>query len=88
MCYDWVMVQVGLRELRQDASALVRKVEAGEVVEITVAGRLAARMVPAEPGRWRRWEEVADLFSDVTDPDWATDRDRIDQLAVNPWHRT
>ncbi|MGD9703554.1 MAG: type II toxin-antitoxin system Phd/YefM family antitoxin, partial [Acidimicrobiia bacterium] len=33
------MTSVGLRELRQDASELVRRVENGEEIEITVAGR-------------------------------------------------
>ncbi|MCP2255258.1 prevent-host-death family protein [Prauserella aidingensis] len=37
---------VGLRELRQDASELVRRVEAGAEVTITVAGRPSARLVP------------------------------------------
>jgi prevent-host-death family protein len=40
------MGTVGLRELRQDASDLVRRVEAGEVIEVTVSGRLAARLIP------------------------------------------
>ncbi|WP_375424006.1 type II toxin-antitoxin system Phd/YefM family antitoxin [uncultured Friedmanniella sp.] len=35
--------------MRQNASDLVRRVEAGEVVEITVAGRPAARLVPVAP---------------------------------------
>ena len=52
------MTTVGLRELRQDASDLVRRVESGEEFEITVAGRLAARLVPAQPRRWRRWREI------------------------------
>jgi hypothetical protein len=29
------MVRVGIRELRQNASALLRRVEAGETIEIT-----------------------------------------------------
>jgi prevent-host-death family protein len=43
------MATVGLRELRQAASELVRRVENGEEIDITVAGRLAARIVPAAP---------------------------------------
>jgi prevent-host-death family protein len=79
------MTTVGLRELRQDASELVRRVEGGEEIEITVAGRLAARMVPAEPRRWQRWVDVADLFAGRPDPDWERDRDLIDQSVVSPW---
>jgi prevent-host-death family protein len=79
------MTSVGLRELRQDASDLVRRVEAGEEIEITVAGRLAARLVSASPRRWQRWADVADLFNGRGDLDWETDRDLIDQSFVNPW---
>jgi prevent-host-death family protein len=79
---------VGLRELRQDASELVRRVERGEEIEITVAGRLAARMVPAAPRRWQRWDDIADLFADRPDPDWVRDRDLVDQSVANPWARS
>ncbi len=79
------MITVGLRELRQDASELVRRVESGEEIEITVAGRLAARMVPATPRRWQRWDDIADLFAGRPDPHWELDRDLIDQSVSNPW---
>lgn len=81
------MATVGLRELRQDASDLVRRVERGEEIEITVAGRLAARMVPAAPRRWQRWDEIAELFAGRPDPDWERDRELIDQSVGNPWER-
>lgn len=57
------METVGLRELSQDASELVRRVEGGEEIDITVSGRLAARLVPAPRKRWLRWEDIADAFS-------------------------
>ena len=81
------MITVGLRELRQDASDLVRRVEDGEEIEITVAGRLAARLVPAAPRRWQRWVDIAGLFAGQPDPDWDRDRDLIDQSVANPWER-
>lgn len=37
---------VGVRELQQHASAVVRRAEAGESVGITDRGRLVARLVP------------------------------------------
>jgi prevent-host-death family protein len=79
------MDTVGLRELRQDASELVRRVENGEQIDITVSGRLAARLVPATPKTWRRWEEVADAFAGPTDAAWEHDRDLVDQTTANPW---
>jgi prevent-host-death family protein len=79
------MTTVGLRELRQDASELVRRVESGEEIQITVAGRLAARLVPVAPRRWQRWDDIADMFAGRPDPDWERDRDLIDQCVANPW---
>ncbi|WP_308467569.1 type II toxin-antitoxin system Phd/YefM family antitoxin [Rathayibacter soli] len=79
------MGSVGLRALRQDASELVRRVERGEEIEITVSGRVAARMVPAGPKRWQRWDDIADIFTGPSDPDWERDRDVIDQSIDNPW---
>ena len=43
MCY---MQRVGIRDLRQNASAVLRRVAAGEVVEVTDQGRAVARIVP------------------------------------------
>jgi prevent-host-death family protein len=40
------MTTVGIRELRQNASAVLRKVAAGETVEVTDRGRPVARIVP------------------------------------------
>jgi len=76
---------VGLRELRQHASELVRRVEAGEEITITVSGRPAARLVPADSRRWRRFEEIRDPFSGPPDPDWPRDRDLPDASLRNPW---
>jgi prevent-host-death family protein len=79
------MAVVGLRELRQQASELVRRVEAGEEVTITVAGRPSARLVPVVPRSWRTYTEVADLFDGPADPEWSADRDRVDDVLRDPW---
>ncbi|MCU1492369.1 MAG: prevent-host-death protein [Acidimicrobiaceae bacterium] len=81
------MGTVGLRELRQDASELVRRVEGGEEIEITVSGRPAARLVPAAPTRWRHWDDIAGVFGGPADPDWERDRDIVDQTVSNAWER-
>jgi prevent-host-death family protein len=41
--------RVGIRELRQQASAVLRRVVAGEVVEVTDHGHPIARIVPLRP---------------------------------------
>jgi prevent-host-death family protein len=48
MCY---MTTVGIRELRQNASAVLRKVVAGETVEVTDHGHPIARIVPLHAER-------------------------------------
>ena len=40
------MVSVGVRELRQRASELLRRVEAGETIEVTDRGRPVALLTP------------------------------------------
>lgn len=81
------MAEVGLRELRQHASELVRRVEDGERITITVSGRPAAVLVPAAPRRWRRRADLADLFAGPADPAWATDRELVDGRVGDPWSR-
>lgn len=49
MCY---MERIGLRELRQNASAYIARVARGESVEVTLRGRLVARIVPASADSW------------------------------------
>ncbi|MGH9305043.1 MAG: type II toxin-antitoxin system Phd/YefM family antitoxin [Acidimicrobiales bacterium] len=41
---------VGIRELRQQASAILKRVVAGEVVEVTEHGHPIARIVPLRGG--------------------------------------
>ncbi len=42
------MTRAGIRELRQNASALIRRVIAGETIEVTERGRPVARIVPLQ----------------------------------------
>lgn len=41
--------RIGIRELREDLSKVVRRVARGEVVEVTDRGRPVARLVPTGP---------------------------------------
>ncbi len=51
------MARIGLRELRQNASAYIARVQAGEVIEVTVRGELVGRIVPASESSWDRLVE-------------------------------
>ncbi|WP_164703056.1 type II toxin-antitoxin system Phd/YefM family antitoxin [Modestobacter sp. KNN46-3] len=79
------MTIVGLRELRQQASDLIRRVEAGEEVTVTVAGRPSVRLVPAHARAWRSWADVEELFAGPADPTWEQDRELIDSELADPW---
>ena len=74
-----------LNELRQNTAELVRRAQAGEEFTITVSGRQSARLVPLGPTRWRRWDEIADLFSGPTDADWQRDRELTVDGMRDPW---
>lgn len=80
-----VMTTVGLKQSHQDASELVWRVEAGEQIEITVAGRPAARLVPTSPRQWLSWDEIDTVFAGPGDDHWETDRDLVDGSVCDPW---
>ncbi len=79
-----VMIEVGLRELRQDAGELVRRAQAGERVIITVAGRPATVLGPVSPRAWQRWEDLAVIVAGPADPDREHDRDLLDESVIDP----
>lgn len=56
------MSEIGSRDLRNDTAGVLRRVQAGEDVTITVRGRPVAVLSAAQPQR-RRWLPKADLLS-------------------------
>lgn len=52
LCYSVASMvnSVGIRELRQQASSVLKRVAAGEVIEVTVHGHPIARIVPLREG--------------------------------------
>ena len=81
------MGTVGLRELRQNASDLLRRVEGGETITITVSGRPSAQLTPVHPNQWCTWDEIDELFRGPADPDWSAQRDLLDNAFTDPWTR-
>ncbi|HSM33686.1 MAG TPA: type II toxin-antitoxin system prevent-host-death family antitoxin [Anaerolineae bacterium] len=51
------MERVGIRQLRQQASSILRRVSAGETIEVTDRGRPVALMVRAMPSGLARLEQ-------------------------------
>ena len=77
----------GLRELRQQASELVRQAEAGETITVTVSGREVAELGPVRRNRWRRGTEIAEVFQGAADPDWTRDRASVEDSVADPFSR-
>lgn len=59
MCYSRVVAEVASRQLRNDTRGLLRRVEAGEDVVITVDGRPVAVLRPVS--RRSRWMPRSEL---------------------------
>lgn len=57
------MATTGLRELRQQASDLVRQAEAGDTITVTVSGREVALLGPVRRNTWRRTVDLAEIFA-------------------------
>ena len=82
------MATVGIRELRQNASEILRDVEAGEIATVTVAGRPVAQIVPLSANRWTTWERVCAVFDGPTDPGWDAERRDLERPGLDdPWER-
>lgn len=58
------MPTVGVRELKIHASQILRRVRAGEVVDVNYRGRVVARLVPVGPAGPAD-EQVAAVWADL-----------------------
>lgn len=74
------MGEVASRELRNDTAGVLRRVQAGERVTVTVNGRAVAELVPVQRSR-RAWvgrdDLVARLRRAQADPGLRTDLARL-----------
>ncbi|MCL4868351.1 MAG: type II toxin-antitoxin system prevent-host-death family antitoxin [Anaerolineae bacterium] len=70
------MSLVGIRELKTNASELVRRVrEQGEIIDITYYGEVVARLVPVKEIKTRD-EELSELWAEM---------DRLAQEVSMQW---
>ena len=83
------MTSIAARDLRNDVSAVLRRVEAGERLRITVSGREVAELVPLDPRpRFVTWEEF--MSWPKADPGLADElraefRDTTDDIRPLEW---
>ncbi len=82
------MTTVGVRELRQNASEILRGVEAGEPATVTVAGRPVAQIIPIAAGHWTSWDRIRSVFDSPTDSTWDAERRGFGAAGLDdPWAR-
>lgn len=81
LCYARsIIVEVATRELRNETAGILRRVQEGESVVITVRGKPVADLVPHRPDapRWIGPEEVvAIVSSSAADPALRADLERL-----------
>lgn len=61
MCYSPAMERIGIRELRNDTSRVVRRAKAGERILVTIDGVPAAQLVPLDDAR--RVQSIGELIA-------------------------
>jgi prevent-host-death family protein len=87
MLYAEVVEKVGMRELRQNPAPVLRAVEAGNEVTISVNGRPVARIVPLETPAWVDGERAARIYAAGVDEQWEPDlrSAREEDTVDDPW---
>lgn len=73
------------KELRNHIGEVLRRVEAGESLTVTVAGRPVAELRPAERRRWVHGPALAQVWKGPAPRDLEDDLTRLDADVVNPF---
>jgi len=81
------MDTVGVRELRQNPAPVLRAVQDGAEVTVSVNGRPVARIVPIETPAWVDGARAAHVYRAEVDAQWQADltNAREDEGVVDPW---
>jgi prevent-host-death family protein len=85
--YAGAVDTVGMRELRQNPAPVLRAVEAGNEVTVSVNGRPVARIVPVEAPAWVDGERAARIYAAGVDTQWESDlrSGREEDTVDDPW---
>ncbi len=81
------MDTVGMRELRQNPAPVLRAVEAGAEVTVSVNGRAVARIVPLETPAWVASEHAERIYNTPVDGEWEAElrSARAEDRVGDPW---
>ena len=78
---------ISIAHLRQNPTAMLRRVQAGETYVVTNHGVPVAKVSPVDQPRWVPIGAVAGLLSEPEPTDWAADlhRARATSEPRDPW---
>ena len=81
------MATIPQKELRNQVGEVLRRVEAGETLTITVAGRAVAELGPAHRRRWVSGPSLARLWQGPSPRGLEDDLHRLPAELVDPYAR-
>lgn len=79
------MTTIPQKELRNNVGEVLRRAEAGEEFEITVAGRPVARLGPGAKRRWVSGPELRGVFETPAPETLAEDIERLPASLADPF---
>lgn len=79
------METVPQKELRNNVAEVLRRVEAGETLTVTVAGRPAARLSPMRPRQWVSGDALRAIWASPAPDDMLEDLDRFPADLEDPF---
>lgn len=79
------MDRISHKELRNNFGGVLRRVESGAAVEITVSGRPVAQLLPIEKPVFVSAERFREVFRSSTDPAWMDDVRGFEAGVTDPF---
>lgn len=79
------MTTIPQKELRNQVSEVLRRVEAGETLTVTVAGRPVAELSPVRRHRWVSGPALRRVWLGPVPQGLEDDLDRLDAPVVDPY---
>jgi prevent-host-death family protein len=79
------MAVIAQKELRNDVGAVLRRVEAGETLTVTVAGRVVAELRPVHKKQWVSGAALRQVWSGPAPQSLADDLARLGAEVVDPF---
>jgi prevent-host-death family protein len=81
------MVTIPQKELRNQVSEVLRRVEAGETLTVTVAGREVAELSPVRKRRWVSGPTLDQVWRGPTPRGLENDLALIEGTVVDPYEK-